>query len=133
MFEVDTEVVNLLGTDYVPNQLETESIGEIMARYETVMYGMDTKLEKLKNEIVRIQEAKEQVQHRFHKLSGLLAPIRRLPPEILGQTFVHTLLRDSYWHWMNGDICVDTISLLNICRICVTDEDHPTEYTLPNP
>ncbi|KIJ26211.1 hypothetical protein M422DRAFT_236622, partial [Sphaerobolus stellatus SS14] len=121
MFEVDTEVVNLLGTDYVPNFLETQSIGEIMARYENTMRGMDAKLEELRNEMARIQDAKQQVQLKLHKLLGLLAPIRRLPPELLGQTFVHALLITP--SWPNQDICVNDISsktmplvLLRVCK-----------------
>ncbi|KAF4614190.1 hypothetical protein D9613_007582 [Agrocybe pediades] len=64
--------------------------------------------------IQELTEMREQSQSSLKKLESLLAPIRRIPLELLDNIFIHCLPRERF---MKPDITEAPISIMGVCRV----------------
>ncbi|KAF9267050.1 hypothetical protein L218DRAFT_856841, partial [Marasmius fiardii PR-910] len=79
---------HLLDTNYSPTFQESKEILTLLKESQANLERIQTQIEKL--EIQRLQIQRFVAKHR-----ALLSPIRRVPADILGEIFFHSLPTDS--------------------------------------
>ncbi|KAF9269785.1 hypothetical protein L218DRAFT_850694, partial [Marasmius fiardii PR-910] len=97
---------HVLDTNYSPTYQESKEIFALLEQSQANLERIQMQIKKL--EIQRLQVQTFTAKHR-----ALLSPIRRVPPDILGEIFFHSLPADSL-----PTRCAHTspILLSSICR-----------------
>ncbi|KAF9006684.1 hypothetical protein BDQ17DRAFT_1352197 [Cyathus striatus] len=90
----ESPFTNLLHTNFAPSDLEADQIKDFLLESTYQMSNLE-------DEIVRVQRVLDALKDKFHALSAgveahraLLLPIRRLPPDVVCEVFVHCLPSD---------------------------------------
>ena len=79
-------------TDFVPDALAADTLRSLIHQQDVQLNGFDDEITQLRVRIRALEEQKAEVA-KFRDLHrAFLAPIRKLPPEILGEVFVQCLL-----------------------------------------
>jgi hypothetical protein len=102
---------HLFTSNFAPKLIETLSI--------------QNEIERSTNEIDQLQDRLKQLEFRRQGLQSLLSPIRRMPPEVLGEIFAFVLELPAFEKPQRGfeaKIRVDE-SLIALCLVCRTWRD----------
>ena len=81
----------LLGTNYVPTNSETRQILNFLSHRLSELSRLDTEIDRLQAIIDDLYEQRDKARKFVDDHRALLSPARRLPPEIVGEIFVHCL------------------------------------------
>ncbi|KAJ7144307.1 hypothetical protein C8R44DRAFT_657769, partial [Mycena epipterygia] len=84
---MDPNVASLLSTNDPPSDIEIQQLRVLVGAWDAELAELDAQISKL---AVRLSELKAQRNHRYESLRCLrkvLSPLRRFPPEILGEIF----------------------------------------------
>ncbi|THU90874.1 hypothetical protein K435DRAFT_246450 [Dendrothele bispora CBS 962.96] len=82
---------HLLDTNYAASRAEAEHINEILRPHEQDLRNIDEEIARLDTLLEDLRSQREKVVSYIHKHRQLLSPIRRLPPEILADSFTYCL------------------------------------------
>ncbi|KIJ55766.1 hypothetical protein M422DRAFT_151568, partial [Sphaerobolus stellatus SS14] len=85
------EVIRLLETDYVPSHIEGESYQESLTKCNARVEEVTSKINVLEEQIKDLAKLRDELRATHEATSGLFAPIRRLPVEILSEIFLQCL------------------------------------------
>ncbi|KIJ23299.1 hypothetical protein M422DRAFT_196108, partial [Sphaerobolus stellatus SS14] len=116
------EVLSLLGTDYVPTGSDATSLDTTISQFEDDLKAIDTRVQELTHEIALLNDRKIETEEKIKLAKGLQAPIRRVPPEILGEIFIYVLHIWSLPYQETDSLPFDDITIssppLLLFRVC---------------
>jgi len=117
----------LLQTNYYPTQLEEASLNDAISKYEEESKQLDQSVADLRAQIVDSKARKVKVTLMLKTAKGVLAPIRRIPEEVLGEVFywctqTPALSSDNFFtSWPGWEIPIPStdapFSLLRVCHL----------------
>ena len=113
-----------LQRDFVPGPLETKRLRQLAYSTAQATQEVDERIRILEQELEALKERKLSLQSKAEWATDLLAPIRRVPPEILGEIFTHaSYIQDTTYYQRFYDFPVQDIDsnvsplvLLRVCR-----------------
>ncbi|KIJ55768.1 hypothetical protein M422DRAFT_200116 [Sphaerobolus stellatus SS14] len=140
-----TEVIRLLETDYVPSHIEGESYRESLTKCKARVEEVTSKINVLEEQIKDLAKLRDELRATHEATSGLFAPIRRLPVEILSEIFLQCLPPSTtYFYYPHDMLKLQSITsteapliLLGVCkrwrRIALDTPRLFTELVATNP
>ncbi|KAJ7447257.1 hypothetical protein FB451DRAFT_1290832 [Mycena latifolia] len=84
--------VRLLQTNDLPLEVEIQTTREIIADEEMRLRALDENVAHLQQLLALVSQQRDESREKIRRHSSMLAPIRRLPAEILCNIFLLTLL-----------------------------------------
>jgi len=87
----DSPFYPFFNTNRATSRTETEQIYELLRLPEQELRNTDEEISRLHDLLNELEHRREKALTYIHKHRQLLSPIRRLPPEILAETFVRCL------------------------------------------
>ncbi|KIJ39440.1 hypothetical protein M422DRAFT_175208, partial [Sphaerobolus stellatus SS14] len=116
---VDTKSLQShLVTDYVPQNTERNLLEASLGEMSKSMDVLDSKMAILQGELAQLASQKQKIADDAAICNDLISPMRKLPPEIMGEVFKECVLND-----VDPDTRIPHISpksapllLLHICR-----------------
>ena len=79
-------------TDFVPDARAADTLRGLIHQQDEQLKGLDDEIAQLKVRIHSLEEQKAELAKFRDLYQAFLAPIRKLPPEILGKVFIQCLL-----------------------------------------
>ncbi|KIM76273.1 hypothetical protein PILCRDRAFT_52577, partial [Piloderma croceum F 1598] len=84
-----TPVPNLLGGNYVVSESRAQMICDMISAVQADISRLDGKITRLQAVLDGLTNKRDALQTYTHSHTALVAPIRRLPPEVLLEIFLH--------------------------------------------
>ncbi|KAF8517902.1 hypothetical protein BU17DRAFT_91330 [Hysterangium stoloniferum] len=79
--------LHLHASDYMPDQCEKESLRAVVTDQDTTLRDLDARIAALEVQLLQLLSERQDVLRSSTVKRALLAPIRKLAPEIIGQIF----------------------------------------------
>lgn len=79
-----------LRSNHVPNAAESAEIKRHLLRCKSDLLSLDTDIIQIEAILRNLSDMRHEVQQHHDSFLSLLAPIRRLPPELLREIFLHS-------------------------------------------
>ncbi|KAE9404738.1 hypothetical protein BT96DRAFT_972959, partial [Gymnopus androsaceus JB14] len=83
-----TDLQKLLRSPYSPSAIQLSEIPGIVANIDTENRYCEARILRLQSEMTFLENKQKQLKIRRERYNSLLAPIRRLPTEVLNHVFV---------------------------------------------
>ncbi|KIJ25352.1 hypothetical protein M422DRAFT_193543, partial [Sphaerobolus stellatus SS14] len=108
----DEAVRRRLGTRFIPDYLQTSSLKEIIENREQQRSKLDGEISSLVLRLAQLSGEWQKVNNSLNNAKSLLAPIRRLPNEIMGSIFYFTTVTEMpyLYKWRSPPV------LLRVCK-----------------
>lgn len=90
----DSPFAHLFGTNDVPSDEEATRISQLISKPIEELRGLDEEIARLMSRLDELRLERDKVEAYVDPHRVLLTPVRRLPPDILGEIFVHCLPTD---------------------------------------
>ncbi|KAJ7468683.1 hypothetical protein FB451DRAFT_1256985 [Mycena latifolia] len=79
----------LLQSNDAPQPMEKALVQEILRRKEVELSALDVEISVLQSKLQTLQSSHADLASQMNLCQSILSPIRRLPPEIIGEIFLH--------------------------------------------
>lgn len=106
----------LLHSNYAPSATEAQHILESIAHGHSHFESLETQIQLLRKTLAGLEQRQETVKNYVSSQRSLLSPIRRIPPEILGQIFL--ALQNISESICFGDDALENVELWTLLRVC---------------
>ncbi|KAJ7607943.1 hypothetical protein FB45DRAFT_1067681, partial [Roridomyces roridus] len=78
---------HLINSNTPPLDAEAAPVRQRLTEAQARLGALDPRIEALVVELTRLADERENLLERIHQYKGVLSPIRRMPPELLGDIF----------------------------------------------
>ncbi|KAJ7140390.1 hypothetical protein C8R46DRAFT_1135556 [Mycena filopes] len=104
------ELNHLLGRNDPPLESEIQAIHKAIASGQTRMDVLDAQIRLLQSTLAKLLQSRSETAQLVQKHRGVLSPVRRIPPELLGEIFGMASgdTSDADWReppWYLGQVC----------------------------
>ncbi|KAF4609987.1 hypothetical protein D9613_010352 [Agrocybe pediades] len=112
-YQVGQPPISLLHSSFIPTSTDEDNVRKVVQGVERELESLDEEITRMKLALARLEERRADLHSTLLKHRSVLAPIRRLPPEILGIIFSFAIegctvrypaRRDSM-PWVLGQVC----------------------------
>ncbi|KAJ3562520.1 hypothetical protein NP233_g9517 [Leucocoprinus birnbaumii] len=109
-------IAGLPCSNHAPSDLEAHYILKSIAHGNSHLEFLETEIRTLRETLVNLEQRQENVRNYLSSQRSLLSPIRRIPPEILGQIFL--ALQNVSEPICFGDDALENIEPWTLLRVC---------------
>ncbi|KAJ7589488.1 hypothetical protein C8J56DRAFT_938714 [Mycena floridula] len=110
------DVQKVLDSDDAPMGLQFEELKDRLSSALEELHSIDLEMERLSQELLSLFKKRHSLNADIIDLKTVTHPIRRMPPEILFEIFVHCVQQDHDPEKTNLDISQSPWSLTRVCR-----------------
>ncbi|KAJ7691902.1 hypothetical protein B0H17DRAFT_872627, partial [Mycena rosella] len=80
-----------LSSNEAPLELDLAAVKSVISDTDARLVCLDTKISRLQDRLKRLEEERAAVSRYHAQNNAILSPLRRMPPEVLGEIFSWTL------------------------------------------
>lgn len=117
----------LFRSNCAPSSSQTQEILKTIAHGKHHLQFLGEEIQRVRQTLADLEQKQEKVKSYVTCQESLLSPIRRVPPEILGQIFLR--LRDLSEPICYGDDALESIGLWTLLRVCRFWRDVALSYS----
>lgn len=106
----------LLRSNCIPSSSQAQDILKSIAHGKSLLQSLEIEIQRVREVLADLEQRHENIKNHVTCQESLLSPIRRVPPEILGQIFL--ALRDLSGPICFGDEALENVELWTLLRVC---------------
>ncbi|KAJ6502739.1 hypothetical protein C8R47DRAFT_1007801 [Mycena vitilis] len=99
------DLTHLLTSNEIPLESEITSILSAVSDGREQLRAVDTQIADLEATLAQLRQKRVQIAEHIRQHNAIVSPVRRTPPELLGDIFALTLSSHKHPPWYLGHIC----------------------------